>query len=138
MVARVRLSLVCALALVAGLLLTVGVADVAAAAITPQLSLSTDKKAYVANDIATLTVDISDFTFLASSFNTPTAAIWLDGDFDYNGMVDLSDFTFLATNFNQSLPAPDLGSFVPEPSAVAALTLSMLFAARRRRQNGGR
>jgi hypothetical protein len=60
MVARVRLSLVCALALVAGLLLTVGVADVAAAAITPQLSLSTDKKAYVANDIATLTVDISE------------------------------------------------------------------------------
>jgi hypothetical protein len=60
MVARVRFSLVSALTLVAGLLLTVVVTDAALAAITPQLSLSTDKKSYVANDIATLTVDISD------------------------------------------------------------------------------
>jgi hypothetical protein len=72
MISRYRFPLSAAPVLVAGLLLmtTTGAQAHAfevpndgglagAVAITPQLSLSTDKKSYVANDIATITVDIS-------------------------------------------------------------------------------
>jgi len=48
------------------------------------------------------TVNLDDFTALASSFGA--AATWVRGDFDYSSSVDLNDFTALAANFGRSLP----------------------------------
>jgi hypothetical protein len=51
-------------------------------------------------------VDLTDFSTLASNFNT-SGRSFSQGNFDYdaNGTVDLTDFTILAANFNKSLPA---------------------------------
>jgi hypothetical protein len=49
------------------------------------------------------TVDLTDFTFLAASFNQ-TGTGWTKGDVNYDAKTDLTDFTYLASNFNQSLP----------------------------------
>jgi hypothetical protein len=80
------------------------------------------------------TVDLTDFTFLASNFNG-TGKTWLQGDYNYDGTVNLTDFTFLASNFNQTLPVASagLGATVPEPSVIALLVLAPLMAQRRRR-----
>src|SRR5439155_13883183 len=40
-------------------------------------------------------VDLTDFTFLAASFNG-TGKTWLQRDFNYDGIVNLTDFTCLA------------------------------------------
>src|SRR5213079_1626619 len=79
-------------------------------------------------------VDLTDFTFLAASFNG-SGKSWINGDFDYSGTVDLTDFTLLASNFNQTAPADGdpnafaaaptsaLGTTVPEPASFGlALT----------------
>jgi GH43 family beta-xylosidase len=60
------------------------------------------------------TVDLTDFTFLATNFNG-TNKSWSQGDFNYDGTVDLTDFTILASRFNQTLPADD-----PTTAAVLA------------------
>jgi hypothetical protein len=81
------------------------------------------------------TVDLTDFTLLASNFNG-TSKRWYNGDFDYNGTVDLTDFTILASNFNYTLPsdaAAPLGSVVPEPHALALVAAASLLVKRRRR-----
>lgn len=77
-------------------------------------------------------VDIDDFARLASRFNLPGS--WSQADFNYSGTTDIDDFAILASNFNQMLPA-DLprGSAVPEPAALATLTL--LLPGTRRRRN---
>jgi T5SS/PEP-CTERM-associated repeat protein len=59
-------------------------------------------------------VDLTDFTYLAANFNG-TGKDWLAGDYNYDGSVDLTDFSYLASNFNVSIPAPVLGSAIPEP-----------------------
>jgi hypothetical protein len=68
-------------------------------------------------------VDLTDFTILASNFNQ-SAKIYGDGNFDYDagGNVDLTDFTLLAAHFNQTLsPAPAASLAVaaspPKPAA---------------------
>jgi len=68
----------------------------------------------------TRTVDLDDFTALASNFGL--IGRWSKGDFDYNGLVDLNDFTLLASQFGKSLPT-DLprGSAIPEPAGLLAL-----------------
>src|SRR5205085_2063070 len=45
------------------------------------------------------TVDLNDFTALASNFNG-IGRRWFQGDYNYDSTVDLSDFTLLASNFN--------------------------------------
>src|SRR5437879_2655501 len=49
--------------------------------------------------------DLTDFTYMATDFNKPADATWLEGDYNYDGRVDLTDLTFLASNFNQQLPS---------------------------------
>jgi fibronectin-binding autotransporter adhesin len=83
------------------------------------------------------TVTTGDFTALASHFgNTGLAASgaprWYEGDFNYDGKINALDFDLLATNFGQTLPAPALGSLLPEPSAALILLFTPL--ARRKRR----
>src|SRR5206468_3282975 len=79
-------------------------------------------------------VDLTDFTFLASSFNG-TGKVWLNGDFNYDGTVDLTDFTVLASNFNTTAGSVDVGTAVPEPTSIAlALTSAALVLPRRGRR----
>jgi hypothetical protein len=51
------------------------------------------------------TVDLTDFTVLASNFNG-TGKSWNTADFNYDGVVDLTDFTILASRFNSTLAPP--------------------------------
>jgi autotransporter-associated beta strand protein len=67
------------------------------------------------------TVDLTDFTYLASNFNG-TGRTWLDGDYNYDGNVDLTDFSFLASNFNQTAPA-SIGGVIPEPNLLVGIAL---------------
>jgi hypothetical protein len=78
------------------------------------------------------TVDLTDFTILASNFNTAQTD-WTAGDFNNDGNVDLTDFTMLAANFNRTVTPANLGAAVPEPTTVALLTATAAFALRRRR-----
>ena len=58
------------------------------------------------------TVDLTDFTFLASNFNQ-SGRTFSQGDFDYSGTVDLTDFTILASKFNTTL-SPAAGNVAAE------------------------
>ena len=80
------------------------------------------------------TVNALDFARLASNFGGSSGKLWTQGDFNYDGVTNTADFTALASNFNLALPAPPLGSVVPEPIA-AGLLLTLL--AMRRRKVGG-
>jgi hypothetical protein len=62
-------------------------------------------------------VDLTDFTILASNFNQ-SGKTFSQGNFDYdtNGIVDLTDFTILAANFNKTLAAS-----APAAAQVATL-----------------
>jgi hypothetical protein len=78
-------------------------------------------------------VDLTDFTLLASSFNTANKD-WFHGDFNYDGSVGLTDFTLLASNFNQTYlsdTSSGVGAAVPEP--VAFMGMLILAVSRRRR-----
>ena len=60
---------------------------------------------------------------------------WFDGDFDYNGTVDTIDFNLLATNFAQVLASSNVGVLIPEPGALALVSLiAPTLLARRRRK----
>jgi len=77
------------------------------------------------------TVNIGDFSLLASNFNS--AGDWAKGDFNYDLSVNIGDFSLLASNFNQVLAGSDgARGAVPEPaSAVGALGAAMLLRRRR-------
>ncbi len=82
-------------------------------------------------------VNALDFNAVATNFGGSGKG-WTDGDFDYNGIVNTLDFTQLASNFNLVLPSPAvespvLGSLVPEPSLLGAVTLACGLRMRRRR-----
>jgi hypothetical protein len=62
------------------------------------------------------TVNISDFSILASRFNLP--GTFSQGDFDYSGTVGIGDFSILASKFNTSLPAP--GSLARQSTLLPA------------------
>src|SRR5205085_803436 len=81
------------------------------------------------------TVDLTDFTFLASNFGATSGQGWIDGDYDYNGAVDLTDFTYLASDFNFTVPSgavASLGTSIPEPASVAMVAVFMGIVSRRR------
>ncbi len=76
-----------------------------------------------------LMVELSDLTILASNFNQSSMG-WSDGDFNGSGSVSLADLTILATYFGYDGTA---GSFtIPEPSALALLTVGAVSLAGRR------
>jgi hypothetical protein len=82
-------------------------------------------------------VNALDFNALASNFGNASAT-WVQGDYNYDGMVNALDFNAIATNFGFSLlPAPvpsapaNLGALVPEPCSIGLLTVCPLFARRR-------
>lgn len=80
-------------------------------------------------------VNIGDFSLLASHFNQP--GYWAGGDFNYNGVVEIGDFSLLAANFNLSLSSDVPGAApVPEPSALAVALGCCAAAATRRRRPG--
>ena len=71
------------------------------------------------------TVGSGDFTRLAQSFNG-SGALWSQGDFNFDGVVNALDFNLLASNFGQVMPAPALGTLVPEPGVSAIVALIAL------------
>ena len=77
------------------------------------------------------TVDTTDFMTMAQNFGA-TGVFWTQGDFNYDGTVNALDFNELASNFGKALPAPALGTLVPEPISASLLLLPLL--ARRRRR----
>ncbi len=81
------------------------------------------------------TVNALDFNAVATNFGTGT--VWSQGDFNYDGSVNTMDFMALANNFGQtlSLPAPVLGTLVPEPGSLMLLASGFALLARRRRLN---
>src|SRR5207244_2475054 len=60
-------------------------------------------------------VNALDFNVVATNYGA-SGQSWINGDFNYDGVVDSADFTMLASNFNVSLPA----AAVPRPAAPAA------------------
>jgi hypothetical protein len=66
--------------------------------------------------------DLTDFTVLASNFNT-SGKTYTGGNYNFDaaGNVDLTDFTILAANFNKSIPAsPASASAAPATAGLAA------------------
>jgi hypothetical protein len=78
-------------------------------------------------------VNLPDFNALATNFGGAGKG-WIQGDFNYDGTINSADFTSLAVNFNSALPAPALGSVIPEPSALMLIAGLTLGAAGRRRR----
>ena len=62
-------------------------------------------------------VDIGDFSILASRFNLP--GTFSQGDFNYTGMTEIGDFAILASKFNTSL-SPARGGAPAAPHAPKA------------------
>ena len=73
-----------------------------------------------------------DFNALATNFGAASGGFWSQGDFNYDGIVNTADFTAMVLNFGQVLPAPTLGTLVPEPSCAAILLCGGLVLRRRR------
>jgi len=63
------------------------------------------------------TVNLDDFTALASSFGTGGRTV-STGDFTYDGTVNLDDFTILAANFGTTLP--------PTPASLPRVSTTAL------------
>lgn len=81
------------------------------------------------------TVDIADFSALASHFGQSTGAVWESGDFTYDNAVGIADFSLLASNFNTTGgSARTSAAAVPEPAATASAALLAPALLRRRRR----
>ena len=78
-------------------------------------------------------VNTLDFNQLAGNFNA--GSTWTQGDFNYDGLIDSLDFNALTGNFGASLPASAaLGSVVPEPASIGAMSLGLSALLVRRRK----
>lgn len=81
-------------------------------------------------------VDLNDLGNLASNYGRQTGALWQQGDFDSDGDVDLNDLGGLATTYGAG-SAQAFADFqtlmaVPEPGALALVSLLAPFVLRRR------
>jgi hypothetical protein len=84
-------------------------------------------------------VDTLDFNSLAANFGK-SGQRWSKGDFNYDGVVDTLDFNSLAANFGFAVTttsspseANSLGTVVPEPTTIGALSLGAAALLVRRR-----
>ena len=74
-------------------------------------------------------VNALDFNAVATNFGSGSGKGWIQGDFNYDGVVNTADFTVLSQDFSQVLPSPVLGTLVPEPSVMLVLGFGSSFAA---------
>jgi hypothetical protein len=76
-------------------------------------------------------INALDFNALASGYGSTNG--WAKGDFNGDGIVNSADFVVMSGNFGfaNGLPAPGLGSVVPEP--LTAMSLVLLASRRKRR-----
>ena len=81
-------------------------------------------------------VNASDFDALAAHYGQASNGLWTHGDFTNDGVINTADFNVLAANFNQVLPAPALGTLVPEPTTLGVVMLLSALAVRRRWRAG--
>jgi hypothetical protein len=70
------------------------------------------------------TVSSSDFNLFVGGYGMTGSGLWVKGDFNYDGKVSTLDFNHLAGNFGATVPAPMLGSVVPEPAFGGLLILT--------------
>lgn len=73
------------------------------------------------------TVDLLDLDILGANFGTTSGGTVMTGDFNADGAVDLLDLDILGANFGSSVSVS-----VPEPAAIALVTLAIGFIPRRR------
>jgi hypothetical protein len=78
-------------------------------------------------------VNALDFNIVARNFGS-SGKFWTDGDATYDGTVNTADFLTLASNFGQTLPAPALGTLVPEPGTVTLAAAGLAALGMRRRK----
>jgi hypothetical protein len=79
-------------------------------------------------------VDIKDFKALYDHYAPNVLGkTWANGDFNDDGIVDFSDFQIFEQNFGRSYPfaSVPVGAAVPEPSALAAVLMSLVLFKRR-------
>lgn len=86
------------------------------------------------------TVTSMDFNNFTGGYGAMDgAALWMAGDFDYNGKVNTIDFNWLSGNFGQTLPVAGEvtgalpGAVVPEPMALPVITVTLAALRRKRR-----
>ncbi len=83
-------------------------------------------------------VNALDFNAVATNFGG-SSKVWSQGDFNYDGSVNTLDFVSLASNFGTvlpaSVPAPVLGTLVPEPASFALAAVGLLAMRRRRNRS---
>lgn len=77
-------------------------------------------------------VTTTDFNILAGRFGQSGG--WTFGDFNLSGNINSVDFVLLAGAYGKTFPAPAtmLGSAVPEPASLGAISLIGALACRRR------
>ena len=86
-------------------------------------------------------VNAQDFDALAAHYGATGTGVWAQGDFNYDGVVNTVDFNMLSMNYNATalsgagLPAPSLGTLVPEPTSMV-LALGGLALLGRRKRDG--
>lgn len=82
------------------------------------------------------TVNSLDFSAFVAGYGQTSAAVWAQGDFNYDGKVDTRDFNLLSGNFGKApIASPALGAVVPEPGMMTIVGIS-LAALMRRNRNG--
>jgi hypothetical protein len=69
-------------------------------------------------------VNAADFTILSANFNQNVTG-WVQGNFNYDGLVNAADFTDLAANFNQGAS----GASVAAPAATTSLAAEVTIPA---------
>jgi hypothetical protein len=81
-----------------------------------------------------LQVNSVDFNAFVAGYGATANGAWANGDFNYDDKINTLDFNALAGNFGATLSAPALGSVVPEPGSILAITAIAIPAIMRRRR----